>query len=68
MARRCEGFFRIPMSGFSQSFNVSVAVGITLARAMEWRRERGLGGDLGEVERAELRERFYRLASRVKSL
>jgi tRNA (guanosine-2'-O-)-methyltransferase len=66
MARRCQGFFRIPMAGFSQSFNVSVAVGISLAAAMDWRRRQGLGGDLGEADQAALRERFYRLASRVK--
>jgi tRNA (guanosine-2'-O-)-methyltransferase len=66
MAARCASFFRIPMGGFSQSFNVSVAVGITLAQAMEWRRERGLGGDLSEPDRAALRERFYRLATHVK--
>jgi tRNA (guanosine-2'-O-)-methyltransferase len=66
MAARCAGFFRIPMAGFSQSFNVSVAAGIALAQAMEWRRRRGIGGDLSEPERAVMRERFYRLATHVK--
>ncbi len=66
LARRCQGFFRIPMAGFSQSFNVSVAVGITLAQAQEWRRRARLGGDLGEVEQAALRERFYRLATHLR--
>src|SRR5207237_5624790 len=28
---RCTGTFRIPMAGFTQSFNVSVAAGIALA-------------------------------------
>ena len=37
----CDGFFRIPMVGFSQSFNISVAV-TTLIRCR--RRQRGLGG------------------------
>jgi tRNA (guanosine-2'-O-)-methyltransferase len=66
MAAHCSAFFRIPMTGFSQSFNVSVAVGIALAQAMEWRRQRGLGGDLDEAERTAMRERFYRLATHVK--
>jgi tRNA (guanosine-2'-O-)-methyltransferase len=66
MARRCQESFRIPMAGFSQSLNVSVAVGITLAHALEWRRKHGLGSDLDEPERAALRERFYRLATHVK--
>jgi tRNA (guanosine-2'-O-)-methyltransferase len=66
MAAHCSAFFRIPMAGFSQSFNVSVAVGIALAQAMEWRRQRGLGGDLNGAERTEMRERFYRLATHVK--
>jgi tRNA (guanosine-2'-O-)-methyltransferase len=66
MAARCASFFRIPMTGFSQSFNVSVAVGIALGQAMEWRRQQGLGGDLPEPERGALRERFYRLATHVK--
>ena len=62
-AERCDGFFRIPMLGFSQSFNISVAVGITLATAMRRRRELGLGGDLTAPERDELRRRFYALAA-----
>jgi tRNA (guanosine-2'-O-)-methyltransferase len=64
-AALCDGFFRIPMLGFSQSFNISVAVGITLATAMQERRRRGLGGDLAEDDREALRRRFYALASRA---
>jgi tRNA (guanosine-2'-O-)-methyltransferase len=65
-AERCDGFFRIPMLGFSQSFNISVAVGITLATAMLARRQRGLGGDLPESEREALRRRFYALAANLR--
>jgi len=64
-AERCDGFFRIPMLGFSQSFNISVAVGITLATAMLARRQRGLGGDLPENDREALQRRFYALAANV---
>jgi tRNA (guanosine-2'-O-)-methyltransferase len=65
-AERCDGFFRIPMLGFAQSFNISVAVGITLATAMLARRQRGLGGDLPENEREALRRRFYALAANLR--
>ncbi len=67
LAERCDGFFRIPMLGFSQSFNISVAVGITLATAMRARQERQLGGDLSETEREALRRRFYALAANLST-
>jgi tRNA (guanosine-2'-O-)-methyltransferase len=55
MDRAASGRFRIPMHGFSQSFNVSVAAGISLAIGVR-ERERRLGrfGDLTEDEQAEL--------------
>ena len=55
MERAASGRFRIPMHGFSQSLNVSVAAGITLAVGVR-ERERRLGcfGDLTEDEQAEL--------------
>jgi len=60
--------FTIPMFGFSQSFNVSVAAAITLARAVERRiAERGRHGDLAEPEAAALRERFYMLAVKQRT-
>jgi tRNA (guanosine-2'-O-)-methyltransferase len=60
--------FTIPMFGFSQSFNVSVAAAITLARAVERRvAERGRHGDLPEAEAQTMRERFYVLAVKQRS-
>jgi tRNA (guanosine-2'-O-)-methyltransferase len=60
--------FAIPMRGFVQSLNVSVAVAVTLARAVERRlEERGRHGDLGEADAAALRERFYLLAVKQRS-
>jgi tRNA (guanosine-2'-O-)-methyltransferase len=60
LADRC---FAIPMRGFSQSLNVSVAVAICLARAVERRElERGAHGDLPPAELEALRERFYALS------
>jgi tRNA (guanosine-2'-O-)-methyltransferase len=51
------------MRGFSQSFNVSVAAAICLARAVERReQERGRHGDLPPAELEALRERFYALS------
>ena len=60
--------FAIPMRGFSQSLNVSVAAAVSLFHAVE-RRERRPGGhgDLGPAEAAALRERFYALAVRQRA-
>ncbi|MEL6177569.1 MAG: RNA methyltransferase [Myxococcota bacterium] len=55
----------IPMSGFVQSFNVSVAAGLTLYHALsERRRALGQVGDLTEEEKQRLRARFYRRSVR----
>jgi len=62
----CTGTFRIPMAGFTQSFNVSVAAAIALAHLTSARR-RSLGkpGDLPDEERVQLRDRFTLLAARL---
>jgi tRNA (guanosine-2'-O-)-methyltransferase len=55
-----DATYVIPMRGFVQSLNVSVAAAISLATAVERREaERGRHGDLSEEEAAALRERFY---------
>lgn len=54
-----EGSFRVPMVGFVESLNVSVAVGVSLHAIRS-----GLPGDLSEDERLRLRARFYRLTVR----
>lgn len=60
--------FAIPMRGLVQSLNVSVAVAVTLARAVERREvERGRHADLPEDEAAALRERFYLLAVKQRA-
>jgi tRNA (guanosine-2'-O-)-methyltransferase len=60
--------FAIPMRGFVQSLNVSVAAAVTLARAVERREaERGRHGDLSEAEAAALRERFYLVAVKQRA-
>jgi tRNA (guanosine-2'-O-)-methyltransferase len=52
--------YAIPMMGFVQSLNVSVAAAVSLARAVERRvAERGRHGDLEPEDAQALRERFY---------
>ena len=64
--RVCTGAFRIPMAGFTQSFNVSVAAGIALSQICAGRRAfLGSAGDLPDEERRALRSRFLRLAAKV---
>ena len=56
------------MRGFSQSFNVSVAAAICLARAVERRElERGRHGDLPADELEALRARFYALSVKQRA-
>jgi tRNA (guanosine-2'-O-)-methyltransferase len=56
----CDGFFEIPLRGFSQSLNVSVAAALALWSVLSERKSRfGGAGDLTEDERMRLRRRFY---------
>ncbi|HEU4383148.1 MAG TPA: RNA methyltransferase [Anaeromyxobacteraceae bacterium] len=60
--------FAIPMRGFVQSLNVSVAVAVALFQAVERREaERGRHGDLSEDEARALKERFYLLAVKQRA-
>jgi len=62
----CTGTFRIPMAGFTQSFNVSVAAGIALAHVTQKRRAHlESAGDLPEDERVKLQQRFTLLAANL---
>ncbi|HTN51805.1 MAG TPA: RNA methyltransferase [Anaeromyxobacter sp.] len=63
-----DACYAIPMRGFVQSLNVSVAAAISIAHAVERREvERGRHGDLEEAEAAALRERFYVLAVKQRA-
>jgi tRNA (guanosine-2'-O-)-methyltransferase len=53
----CDESYAIPMQGFVESLNVSVAAAITLYAAT-----RGRQSDLTEMERDQLRARFMRLS------
>jgi tRNA (guanosine-2'-O-)-methyltransferase len=62
----CAGTFRIPMAGFTQSFNVSVAAGIALSQICAARRAfLGRPGDLDDDDKARLRSRYLRLAAKL---
>ena len=62
----CAGTFRIPMAGFTQSFNVSVAAAIALSERTRARRAfLGAAGDLGQDARVLLRGRFAILAAKL---
>lgn len=70
MHEAATGNFHIPMYGFCESFNISVAAGIALAFAVESRRRRPQGhGDLSPGERAALiatwQRRSVRHADRI---
>jgi len=63
--RGAAGSFRIPMHGFSQSLNISVATGITLAiAAAEREKKLGSHGDLSESECTELAAEWQRRSVR----
>ena len=63
-----DATYAIPMRGFVQSLNVSVAAAISIATAVERREaERGRHGDLDDSDAAALRERFYVLAVKQRS-
>lgn len=69
MAAQCDGTFKIPMVGFVQSFNVSIAAGICLYQAAQSRRAAGIvAGDLSEADRISLRARYYRRSVRSSDL
>jgi tRNA (guanosine-2'-O-)-methyltransferase len=64
----CHARYAIPMLGFVQSLNVSVAAAISLAAAVARRTaERGRHGDLSPAEAGALRERFYVLAVKQRA-
>ena len=63
-----DATYAIPMRGFVQSLNVSVAAAVSLAHAVERRQqERGGHGDLAEDEAEVLRRRFYVLAVKQRA-
>lgn len=61
MQKNASGSFHIPMPGFTQSLNISVAAGITLATGVAERiRRLGKHGDLSQSEQSELIAQWQR--------
>lgn len=58
--KHADAVFSIPMRGFSESLNVSVAAGVVLSHAVRQREIAGMGTDLSENEREALRDRYQR--------
>lgn len=55
-----EGYLRIPMFGFTESFNISVTLALAISRLVERLRESALDWKLNDEEKKELTLRFYR--------
>jgi len=62
----CDGAIRVPMFGFTESFNLSVTVGLCMSRIADRRRAYiGAPGDLDPDRRARLRARWFALRIRA---
>ena len=69
MVSLADGNFTIPMYGFAQSFNISVAAAVALHHATSQRRSQiGRDGDLTPAQKQILRERFYRRSVKSSDL
>jgi len=55
-----EGYLRIPMYGFTESFNISVTLALAVSRLVERLRAAGIDWQLNEAEKKELTLHFYR--------
>lgn len=61
----CHGTIYVPMFGFTESYNLSVTVGLAMSRIAARRRERlAMAGDLGAERRDRLRARWFALRIR----
>lgn len=61
----CDASITVPMFGFTESFNLSVTVGLAMGRLAQRRRAHlGGHGDLDEVRKARLRARWFALRIR----
>jgi tRNA (guanosine-2'-O-)-methyltransferase len=62
----CEGTLTVPMFGFTESYNLSVTVGLAMSRLAARRRAHlGCPGDLAPERRARLRARWFALRIRA---
>jgi tRNA (guanosine-2'-O-)-methyltransferase len=64
--RACDGAIAVPMFGFTESYNLSVTVGLAMSRLAARRRAHlGAPGDLDPARRARLRARWFALRVRA---
>jgi tRNA (guanosine-2'-O-)-methyltransferase len=62
----CDGTIGVPMFGFTESYNLSVTVGLAMSRIAARRRAYiGATGDLDDARRARLRARWFALRIRA---
>lgn len=62
----CDGTLTVPMFGFTESYNLSVTVGLAMSRLAARRRAHlGAQGDLDPERRARLRARWFALRIRA---
>jgi len=62
----CDGALTVPMFGFTESYNLSVTVGLAMSRLAARRRAYiGAPGDLDPARRARLRARWFALRIRA---
>jgi tRNA (guanosine-2'-O-)-methyltransferase len=62
----CDGTLTVPMFGFTESYNLSVTVGLAMSRIAARRRAHlGRPGDLAPERRARLRARWFALRIRA---
>ena len=62
----CDASITVPMFGFTESYNLSVTVGLAMSRLATRRRAHlGAPGDLADVRRARLRARWFALRIRA---
>ena len=59
---KADRVFLIPMRGFVESFNISVAASMCLSWAVQTLRHKGIETDLSDAEREALREKYERLS------
>lgn len=64
--KACDASITVPMFGFTESYNLSVTVGLAMSRLAQRRREAlGKQGDLDEARLARLRARWFALRIRA---
>lgn len=59
MRAAADETFLLPMYGFAQSFNISVAAALCFSEIQRQRMSKGMPGDLSEIEKSILKAHYY---------